>query len=545
MKRLKKTLALALALILTLAMSTAVLADENEGGGDETYTITITNSASGHTYEAYQIFKGDLTEKTVVDETSGTKTTRTLSNVKWGSGVTKVGSTDVVEGTSASEAAEALEGKSADDVKTFIDSLVLGTAAGKSTPSTEKVNGAYTYTISGLAAGYYVVKDQDKSLQNKDDAYTSYIVEVVGNVTTEAKSSATTSQKKVQDVNDSEADSTTGWQDSADYDIGDKVPFQLTATITDKYTDYKSYYLVFHDNQAEGLSFDKDSVYVYVVNNENGKESITDVDAENYSVETTGLSDGDTFEIVFNNLKDIKAVQAGSKVVVEYKSELNKKAKLGAEGNKNKMHIQYSNNPNATGDGKTDTGETPDDTVIVFTYKVVINKADQNSKPLKGAEFTLYKKDPSVKEDTKGYKEFNGSYYKIIEKTSLSENGATFSFEGIDDGDYILSETTTPKGYNTVADMSFTVKADHDIESDTPALQGLNGNKTDGTIYTDISEKLTPNISAGSLTAEVINNAGSTLPSTGGTGRILLYVIGAILVVGVGVILVSKKRAQQ
>jgi fimbrial isopeptide formation D2 family protein len=108
-----------------------------------------------------------------------------------------------------------------------------------------------------------VVKDKDGSV--KTGEYTSYIVQVVGTVEVKAKASETTSQKKVMDINDSTGVKE-GWQDSADYDIGDKVSFQLTAEITSKYGDYDKYYLVFHDKGSVGLTFDKDSVVVKIDN---------------------------------------------------------------------------------------------------------------------------------------------------------------------------------------------------------------------------------------------------------------------------------------
>jgi LPXTG-motif cell wall-anchored protein len=275
-----------------------------------------------------------------------------------------------------------------------------------------------------------------------------------------------------------------------------------------------------------------------------GNETTTTIEKKYYTVVKKGETGADehSFDVIFADLTPISEVKDGSKIVVEYTSTLNEKAEIGATGNPNKMYLEYSNNPN---DG-TKVGVTPEDQVIVFTYKLVINKVDQAGNELPGAEFTLYKKDASITEETDGYEKIGESYYKIIKVKKWSSSDTTFSFEGLDDGDYILSETTTPDGYNTVANMAFTVTADHDGDSATPKLIDLTGDTTSGMVsYTDISKDLTKNLTAGSLTTQVTNRAGSTLPSTGGTGRVLLYVVGAILVVGVGVILVSKKRAQQ
>jgi fimbrial isopeptide formation D2 family protein/LPXTG-motif cell wall-anchored protein len=337
------------------------------------------------------------------------------------------------------------------------------------------------------------------------------------------------------DINDSTGVKE-GWQDSADYDIGDKVSFQLTAEITSKYGDYDKYYLVFHDKGSVGLTFDKDSVVVKIDNQ---------VITEDYEVVTNAsgevLDDGDAFEVVFKDLKATSA-HAGSEITVEYEATLNDDAILGSDGNSNTLQVEYSNNPNETGDGERSTGKTPEDKVIVFTYKVEINKVDENNKALGGAEFTLYKKDASVKSSElpkEGYKEINGSVYKILKPYNFTSGDTTFTFKGIDDGDYILSETKTPDGYNSISDIAFSVSATHDKTEDNPQLTDLSGDKQTGSAVFSSSKE------DGAVKTTVENKSGSSLPSTGGTGRVLLYVVGAILVAGVGVILVSKKRAQQ
>ena len=129
---------------------------------------------------------------------------------------------------------------------------------------------------------------------------------------------------------------TTGWQDSADYDIGDDVPFKLEGTVAANYAQYKQYYFAFHDKEEEGLTFNKDSVRVYVDNTEI-KEGYTVVD---------NPADGCTFEVVFNDLmaaaKEYKfTVNGGSKIRVEYTSKLNEKAKIGKEGNVNSASLEF------------------------------------------------------------------------------------------------------------------------------------------------------------------------------------------------------------
>jgi fimbrial isopeptide formation D2 family protein/LPXTG-motif cell wall-anchored protein len=335
-------------------------------------------------------------------------------------------------------------------------------------------------------------------------------LKVVGDATAELKSDVPSVVKKVQDTNDTTGE-TSDWQDSADYDVNDSVPFQLTATLPSNLDDYTEYYLELSDTLSSGLTYNKDAK-VYLVND----DEKTDVTSS-----FTIADDGSSFKI--NNLKSLDGVTSSTKVVVEYTATLNENAVIGSEGNPNTVKLIYSNNPNYTGSGETSpTGETPEDTVIVFTYKVVVNKVDQNGDALKGAAFTLYKKDSS------------GNWNEV--ETISAGDTTTFTFSGLDDGDYKLSETTTPNGYNTISDVEFTVTADHDVESDSPALNSLSGDVTTGELT------FTSNTTDGSLTTDVVNKKGSVLPSTGGMGTTILYVVGTILVLVAGILLVTKKR---
>ena len=380
-----------------------------------------------------------------------------------------------------------------------------------------------TKPLNSVPAGYYLAKDSETV--TGDDAATLYIVQVVGNqaVTINRKVDKPTFQKKVQDINDSTDTTTTDWQDSADYDIGDEVPFQLKATLPSNYADYKTYYLAFHDvEETTGLSFNADSVKVAVDG--------TPVDASKYTLKTTGLTDGCTFEIVFTNLKTAVTATAGSKITVEYTSKLTEGANLGYQGNVNKAKLQFSNNPNSEQGGEnTPTGETPWDNVIVFTYKVVVNKVDERNEALQGAAFKLEKE--LADGTTKPVKEFTAS------------TNTSFTFSGLDDGHYVLTETTTPAGYNTIEPITFTVTAKHKTEwtttyQRTDVLTSLNGNKVSGEITFTADEN------AGSLTANVVNVKGSNLPSTGGMGTKILYAAGAaiVLVAAFGIVFAVRRR---
>ena len=489
-KAMKKLMAALLAVAMVCAMAIPAFA-EGAGAAGTTYTITIDNPVG--TYEAYQIFSGDLHDGT-------------LSNVTWGTGVTTDGQTYF--GTAKDKAA-ALDNS---NVKAFAEEVSSYLAAPSGTYAAGK--------ITGLSAGYYLIKN---STVGENETYTSFILKVVKDVKVSPKGDKPTLEKKVMDTNDSTGE-TTGWQDSADYDIGDDVPFQLTAKIASNFADYKTYKFVFHDVQSAGLDFLKDTVTV--------KVGDTELTADQYEVITTGLTDKCTFHIVIEDLKQIRSAAANAKVVVEYKSKLNKNAVIGSAGNPNVASLEYSNNPYDT----NSTTTTPKDKVTVFTFKVVANKTDgATDKALPGAAFALYKKDTAGKWNLVALNNATESagVYSIVDKDKTQ-----FEWEGLDDGDYKISEVITPAGYNTIDDQFFTVVATHENESDDPQLKTLTGNATDGTI------EFTPQMDKGSLSTTIENNRGTTLPGTGGIGTTIFYVVGGGLMVAAAILLITKKRME-
>ncbi|MGE9883336.1 isopeptide-forming domain-containing fimbrial protein [Blautia obeum] len=490
MKNMKKIASLILALIMAFAMTATAFAEETT---PTTYTITINNSTEGHTYEAYQIFTGDLHEGV-------------LSNIEWGSSVSNSASLG-----DAAAVAEKLDTNYTGADKNTVDDLLKMITLGA--PVADSGETSNPYEISGLAAGYYLVKDQDGSVTGEGDAYTEYIIKVVGNVTTEPKSDVPEVEKKVKDINDSTDDAMTDWQDSADYDIGDSVPFQLKTTLADNVSSYTTYKVVFHDTLSKGLTYDDKSAKVYI----DGKET------NGFTVTSTVNADGTTTLTV--SCDDVKALGAGnsSVITVEYTATLNENAVLGSAGNPNEVYLEYSNNPNKSEEGDNETGTTPKDVVIVFTYKTIINKVDEEGNPLTGAEFTLEK-----------YNKETDKWEAIT--VVKNDDGTTFTFSGLDDGDYRLTETKTPAGYNTIDPIEFTITAEHDVLSDNPALTSLNGNVTTGEIT------FTSNVTDGSLSTDVVNKAGSTLPETGGMGTTIFYILGGLLVLFAVVFLVAKKR---
>ena len=510
MRHIKKLASLLLALVMALSLAVTAFADEST-----TYSITINNSTAGHTSAAYQIFTGDL-----ATNEAGNKV---LSNIVWGSGVSEAGQTALGD---AAAKAETL--KTEADAKAFAKAVApyLTTAAGSANTVTDG-----KYVISGLAAGYYLVKDQDGSLTGDADAYTEYIIKVVSDTTATPKSSVPTVEKKVKDTNDSTG-VTSDWQDSADYDIGDSIPFQLKATLADNVSSYTTYKVVFHDTLSKGLTYNNDA-----------KVYIDGTETNGFTVTATVNADGTTTLTV--SCDDVKALGAGnsSAITVEYTAKLNENAVLGSAGNPNEVYLEYSNNPNKSEKGNNETGETPKDVVIVFTYKTIINKVDSENKPLTGAAFKLEKL-------IKG-KDGAADTWTTVKEFTVDETTTSFTFSGLDDGQYKLTETKTPVGYNTIDPIYFVIEATHDETADAPTLKTLNAYLTDanGNKQTEMKDGESVNIdlgtvdlTAGSITTTVVNKSGSELPSTGGIGTTIFYVLGGVLVLAAVVLLVTKKR---
>lgn len=481
----KRFVSVILALAMVFALGINAYAAETEKAAAQTFTITINGDKPGHTFEAYQIFAA-----TLFVNAEGQKV---LSDIKWGSGVTADGQTAL--GNAVDNAKSLKDDKTAREFANKVAQYLDSTNAKASTFANGK------YTISGLEAGYYLVKDKNNTVP-EGDAYTSYILEVVGNVDVKPKSGVPQVVKKVQDTNDSTG-VTTGWQDSADYDIGDKVPFQLTATLAGNVSSYNTYKIVFHDKLSPGLTFDNNAKIMF-----GGQDVKSHFDVQ-YNEQTGDLT------ITCNDVKQFGATD-NSVITVEYTARLNEKAVVGHVGNPNQVHLEFSNNPNPEGAGSV--GNTPVDKVIVFTYEVVVNKVDEKNAPLTGAGFTLFKKDK------------NGEFQKIGDEVK-GDGKTQFTWTGLDDGDYKLEETTTPNGYNTMEPIIFTITAVHDETSDNPALTQLTG-----------TNDFNGNHTTGKLEATVVNHPGLVLPSTGGVGTTMFYVVGGILILMSGALLFVKKR---
>ena len=509
----KRFFALLMAVVMVLALSVPAFADDVNYPTGKEVTITV---PAGRAYEIYQIFTGDLAAELANGETSE----EVLSNIKWGANGTGTQGETVADTVLEALTAD-FSGASDTDKLAVIEQYVDLNS-----------NAAFTIaagdTTATVPVGYYLIKDMGTVAAG--DTYSLNVVEVVGPTKITPKDGTTESEKTVDDVNDSNTEVILNG-DSADYDIGDIVPFTLTATVASDFANYVKapYTLTFHDKEDAGLEFDATSV---VVTNSNRSEAY---EAGKDYILVTSPSDSCTFEIQFKNLngydEDTKKIDstkalaaAGDVITVKYNAKLGDGAVIGSTGNKNEMYVQYSNKPSSDQGGET--GTTPPDVVIVFTYKVLVDKVDQDEKPLAGAKFTLLK-----------WIEETESYKTVTEDVEAAPNGDKFtsSFIGVDDGKYKLVESVTPAGYNTAPDLEFTITATHSTEQAVTELKEIT--ITGATASIDKAD--------GSIELTIQNNQGSVLPETGGIGTTIFYVVGAVLVVGAAVILFAKKKVEE
>ena len=380
MKTVTRALALVLALTLLLAMSATVFA------ADDTYTITISgdNVVAGHIYEAYQIFKGDLAEK-------DSKTI--LSNIEWGSSVNgdalltalKADATlgnDFKDCTTAAQVADVLATYGSDAGKTQQFAKLAGanlnaTVAGTSTWNESGTN----YSISSLAPGYYLVKDKDDSAPSSD-AYTRYILQVVHNVTVNAKTDVPTVDKNIK-----EGDTSVKANNAS---IGDVINYEVKSAVPDM-TGYTKYFFVLNDTMSKGLTFNND-VAVTIGGTTLGANKYTVA----YNTDTTGIT---TIEIVIKNFINYTK---GDAILVTYSATLNQDASLDpVAGNPNKVQLTYSNNPNVDGKGDpknpdkpgegAPTGKTPESETKTYVTGIKLTKVDGQNKnqTLTGAKFEI------------------------------------------------------------------------------------------------------------------------------------------------------------
>ena len=563
MKTVTRALALVLALTLLLAMSATVFA------ADDTYTITISgdNVVAGHIYEAYQIFKGDLAEK-------DSKTI--LSNIEWGSSVNgdalltalKADATlgnDFKDCTTAAQVADVLATYGSDAGKTQQFAKLAGanlnaTVAGTSTWNESGKN----YSISSLAPGYYLVKDKDDSALSSD-AYTRYILQAVHNVTVNAKTDVPTVDKNIK-----EGDTSVKANNAS---IGDVINYEVKSAVPDM-TGYTKYFFVMNDTLSKGLTYNDDMV-IKVGNTTLTKDT-------GYTVTAVKNDNGTTsIEIVFKNFVGYKD-QVGADVIVTYSATLNQDASLDpVAGNPNKVQLTYSNNPNVDGKGDpknpdkpgegAPTGKTPESETKTYVTGIKLTKVDgaDHNKMLTGAKFKIegngvkvvlvnkevyeetsdgtyymlktgtYTETAPIDETASSYDSTTTKYKKVtavtkdtvntkVNATGYVDEKGVLTFEGLGEGTYTIKEIVAPNGYNLLkAPIKVEIKANATFA------------KCEWTVTADGKPVTADN----NLYAFLIENkSGAELPSTGGIGTTVFYVLGGVLVVCAGVLLITKRR---
>lgn len=525
------------------------------------FNTTENNDNGTHTYEAYQVFAGQYAGGA-------------LGNITWGSGVDG----DAIVADLANATGDLAAFKGLDSAKAIAEELSnatdeeLANALGKDSVAKafaalvgkhlKATSGTYAGgKIDNLEDGYYLVQDASNSPSdvtgaNNNGAKTRFILKVAGggNVTVTAKSSAPSVIKKVKEddkavtgavkVGSYTADAQ--YNDVADYCIGENVPFELISTMPSTYNDYTSYFYQFTDTLASNFTLNTNSIAVKVVN----ADGETPLTATDYTV--SSQDESGKFTITINDTKKIASIKKDSTIVVDYTAQLNSGAVIGLDGQENKVDLTYSNNPNYTGDGAStpneDKGKTPEDKVIVFTYELDVTKylGDEHTKAnaedgtkagfkLKNAADKWATVDANMK--------ITGWVDDVTTATEVTTDATgIFKFIGLDDGTYTLRETTTPTGYNTMADLALTIGAT------TANNQTWTGTANDALTAIKLTMNNTDtagDVKTGAVSGSIINQKGSSLPSTGGIGTTMFYVGGGVLVAGAGVLLITKKRAKK
>ena len=519
-KAMKKLMAALLAVAMVCAMAIPAFAVK----GTEPADIT------GHSFNAYQIFTATVTEKT---EDQGK-----VSNVNWGTGVDKdtlmaaLKADTTFDGAfnaakTAADVVQAMSGWSATSEKTAAFAKVVADHLTTTCISTT------SSSIRFDAAGYYLIVDTT-DVSGKDDALNLTLLNVAeaGSVKVKTKVVKPTVDKFVWDNDDGAGKGTTGdgvdgkgFYKTADHAIGESFQFELVANlpVSNEYKNYSTYEIKFHDTMSAGITFENIDKVV-IIDSSNKETAIND-----YVV--AGINAGDEGEKSWTvTIADAKAygvdLTKGATIKVYYNAHLNKDAYVnnasGATDNKNTVSLEYSNNPNAGG-----TGKTPEETVYVFTYQINNTKyhdSEDADNVLENAGFKLYT-------DADCTKEFplrkEGEFYIPTTGTGVEMKSAAdgkFNIKGLDAGIYYLMETSTPTGYNTCEPVEIKIIASH---------------KRDGSEigHVDLTQ-------SEHLNNKIVNLSGTVLPSTGGIGTTIFYVIGGGLMVAAAILLITKKRME-
>ena len=549
------------AVAATAAMAVAGFAGASTAMAVDGNTVNVTvpgadSKLNGHAYTAYQILSG-------TQAASG----GALGDAEWGTGINEDAFLDALKAdttigkyfenvTDAKGFAEALSNTDnfpADGANTrLVAKIAMKNKAGSGTALTSG-------KTTELATGYYVIVDSTAAGQA---VYNPAVLAITSDITITDKTDVPTLEKKVQENKKDATDDTaygSKFNDVADYNIGDDVPFHLIGSVPDM-SQYETYTYKFTDTFDKGFdAVDTSNVKVYLSNDKKldleGESADTDITSyfsgTNGSIQYTPATEAQgetagTKATLTVSTKDLKKAATYSKeqpqyVIVSYAAKLNANAKIGLPGNVNEAYLTYSNKPDQSGTGDNNTNDTPHDKVIVFTYGLDVTKVDSKNTAtkLKDAEFKLKNSDGKWATITDGKvtgwadTERQGSVLK-------SDKRGEFKVEGLDDGNYTLKETKAPAGYNLPAD-GFSVT----LTATTANNQAWDGTATKA--LTNLAVKVgqtdgTGDVTTGLGAITIKNTQGSSLPSTGGMGTVLLFVAGIAVFVRAGATLVMALR---
>lgn len=578
MKTVKRLLAAALAVVFTFMCALPAMADDLVS--QETYTLTITNPEAGHTYEAYQIFKG-----TFSTEEGKAATESYLSDIDWGTGVITTGDdyTKMIEAlknatptlydngetllagvNDATKVAVALHNNNNAATADIFNEIIGAHLTDKSVTAKD-VEGKMVF--ADLTPGYYLVKDKDNSLAGKDNqSYTKYLVKLVDSTDISVKGQTMDLEKVIL-----EGDKVVKVNNAA---MGETVSYKLTSK-TSTMDGYEDYTYIIHDELDGGLTFNGLDHMTVTVGDEDYKANCE----VTYSTDGTNYNENNTAEpgkklYIQIKLKDlVKNGKTDKDVVVTYTATVNAKAVIGSAPNTNTAYLEYSNNPNQSQNGHSSTAKTPEKHVYTYVAGFEISKVSPADKLLPGAQFMIEGEDVTIaklnvigysfKEDTDGkYYNVNNSYttatqdnytdamydaeYGTIEKdgpqivgmtSDKDETVGTLRFNGLKEGTYTITEVLAPTGYKKL-DKPITVK----IEWTAPNLK--NGKTECEWKYTVSSEEnVVTSTETDNSHYKIVNQHGLTLPFTGGEGANLLAGLGlALMAAAVAAILYIKRR---
>ena len=466
-------------LVLAMMMVFAVTAFA-EG---ETGSITINDAVVGQTYTIYQIL--DLESYNASAKAYAYKAT-----TAWSTFI----NSDAIKGTYVE-----VDNQGYVTWKESADAAAFAKAAQKYAKDNSITNQgsvtATTTTVSftGLDLGYYLVDTTLGTLCSLDTTNP--------NVVMEEKNEVPTNVKTVEE------DSTGDYGEKNDADIGQTVNFKSTITAQAGAENY-----VFHDTMSSGLTY----TGVTGITLQDATATAT-VDASNYTVVTDGLADGCTFEVRFTQAF-CDTLKANDQIVISYTATLNENAVIAGDGNPNTSKVSYGDSSN--------TKHTPDSQTKTYTWDVDVFKYTKNGETetaLAGATFTLSKNTDGSNPITLIYK--GNNVYRVAKTGETgtvpeitTDATGKFTIAGLDADTYYLTETAAPAGYNKLAGPVTVVIGENGVvNATTEASQGVDEVK-------------------------VLNQTGTELPSTGGIGTTIFYVVGGVLVVGAVALLIVRRR---